>query len=311
MNYGFGVDVGGTTIKLGYFDTDGNMLDKWVIPTNTADNGRSVLPDISSSLESYIAGKKLERSSIIGIGLGIPGPVTDDGVVHTCVNLGWGMFNVEDELKRLTGFRVKASNDANAAALGEMWRGGAEGHNSLFMVTLGTGIGCGIILNGRLLTGVHGAAGEFGHMPVHRIERRICGCGKSNCLESYASGIGFANTGKLRTAGYEGETMLRGFDPISAKDIFDCAAAGDSLSLELVDELGMLLGEALSVATGICDPGLIVLGGGVSHAGQPLIDVIKKHFLKTAFHACRDTQFVLATLGGDAGKYGAMKLLLQ
>ncbi|MGI5936886.1 MAG: ROK family glucokinase [Oscillospiraceae bacterium] len=310
MKYGFGVDVGGTTVKIGFFDVEGNLLHRWAIPTNTADGGAHILREITGSLESRLTASGIKRSDVIGVGLGVPGPVGDDGTVYKCVNLGWGVFNVEEALKELTGLRVKVTNDANAAALGEMWKGGGMGHTRLVMVTLGTGVGGGIVLDGRVLNGAHGAAGEIGHIPVRRDGNRICGCGKRNCLETYASGAGIARTARERIAGYGGESSLAAVSEITARDVFEHAARGDNLARELVEELGSDLGEALAVVACVCDPEIFILGGGVSHGGQMLLDTVRRHYLENAFHACRDTKLALAKLGGDAGIYGAMRLLL-
>ncbi|HHU22875.1 MAG TPA: ROK family glucokinase [Clostridiales bacterium] len=309
MNCGFGVDVGGTTVKIGFFDTEGNLLHKWAVPTNISGNGAHILPEIADSLKSYMSDNGIKKTDIIGVGMGVPGPVGDDGTVHKCVNLGWGVFNVKETLERLTGLRVKATNDANAAALGEMWKGGGKGYDKLVMVTLGTGVGGGIVLDGKALNGAHGAAGEIGHMPVRRRENRICGCGKRNCLETYASGSGIAKTARERISAYA-DSSLNAVPEITAKDIFEHAARGDRLAKELIEELGSDLGEALASIACVCDPEIFVLGGGVSHGGLLLLDVVQKHFFEYAFHACRETKFALAKLGGDAGIYGAMRLLL-
>ena len=176
MKYGFGVDLGGTTVKIAYFDTEGKLLHKWEIPTRSDDGGKQILPDIADAINDYLTRNQVPNSEIIGVGIGVPGPVSSDGVVNKCVNLGWGVFNIEEALSRLTGFPVKAGNDANVAALGECWMGGGKGHNNMVMTTLGTGVGGGIIINGRILAGRHGAAGEIGHMVLNKNESNPCGC---------------------------------------------------------------------------------------------------------------------------------------
>lgn len=311
MEYGFGVDVGGTTIKLGYFNRQGSMLNSWAIRTNTAENGRYILGDIADSLERFMAERAISKDSLIGLGVGVPGPVDDAGVIHRCVNLGWGVFNLREELLRLTGLRVAVLNDAIAAALGEQWMGGGSGFESMVLVTLGTGVGGGVIIGGRAINGAHGAAGEIGHIPVKINDSRICGCGKTNCLEAYASATGLARSARERLAEYGGESLLKDVSEPTAKDVFDCAARGDGLSLELVEEYGEILGTALASVSCVCDPGAFVIGGGVSAAGAPLLEVVERHFRKNSFHASADTCFKLAVLGGDAGKYGAMKALIQ
>ena len=194
--YAFGVDIGGTTVKMGLFETAGTLLETWEIPTDTSDNGKNILPDIAKAVSAKLEEKKLSPLDIEGIGMGVPGPIGPDGTVLKCVNLGWGVFNVEEELNRLTGFKVKAGNDANVAALGEMWQGGGKGFRDLVMVTLGTGVGGGVIINEKILAGTNGAAGEIGHIPMRDDETECCGCGKKGCLEQYASATGIVRMTK-------------------------------------------------------------------------------------------------------------------
>jgi glucokinase len=185
--YVFGVDLGGTTVKLGLFDVSGEVLDKWEIVTRKDNNGGFILSDIAQSVKDKIAEKQLDKADIVGVGMGVPGPVTEDGTVIKCANLGWGIFNVAEELGKLVELPVKVGNDANVAALGEMWAGGGKGHDNVVMVTLGTGVGGGIIINGKMIAGTHGAGGEIGHMKVDETETDVCGCGKTGCLEQYSS----------------------------------------------------------------------------------------------------------------------------
>lgn len=308
--FGFGVDIGGTTIKMGLFQGK-QLLEKWEIPTNKKEKGRYILGEIARSLQDKIQEKGMEKKRIIGIGLGVPGPVDANGIVNGCVNLGWDKVPVEKELSQLTGIRVKAGNDANVAALGEMWQGGAKGSTNVIMVTLGTGVGGGVIVNKRLVAGHHGAGGEIGHITVNPEETEPCNCGRYGCLEQYASATGIVRMAKRKLEKSKTETSLRGFDPLTAKDIFEEAKKGDILAGELVEELGEILGSALSNICCIADPQVVVIGGGVSKAGKILTDVVQKHFTKTVFHACRDTKFELATLGNDAGIYGSMRLIME
>ncbi|MCI6243707.1 MAG: ROK family glucokinase [Lachnospiraceae bacterium] len=308
--YGFGVDVGGTTVKMGFFETDGRLIDKWEITTDTADNGKAVLPDIAKAIDNKLAQEGISKSDVEGVGIGVPGPVRGDGVVNGCVNLGWGVINVAEELGRLTGLTVKVGNDANVAALGEMWQGGARGSKDVIMVTLGTGVGGGIIVDGHVVAGFNGAGGEIGHVTVNNDEIEPCNCGQYGCLEQYASATGIVRMAKRKLAKTGDETSLRNFAELTAKDIFDEAKNGDSVALGLVDELGEILGSALSNIACVTNPEVIVIGGGVSKAGQILLDTIRKHFKETSFHACRDTRFELASLGNDAGIYGSMQLVI-
>lgn len=307
--YGFGVDVGGTTCKIGFFENSGNMLDKWEIKTNTENHGASILDDIVASLESKLADAGISKDEVEGVGIGVPGPVKNDSVVCECVNLGWGTFDVAETLSEKIGLPVKVGNDANVAALGEMWKGGGQGCKNGVMVTLGTGVGGGVIINGSIIGGVHGAGGEIGHMKVSDTETDVCGCGKCGCLEQYASATGIVRLAKKRLAADDTATTLRDLPEVTAKDIFDAAKAGDAVSLELVETLGTILGGALAAIACVADPEMFVIGGGVSKAGQILLDVVQKHFKERAFQACEDTKFVLASLGNDAGMYGCAKMI--
>ena len=309
--YGFGVDIGGTTIKMGFFETDGKLLDKWEIKTNTENKGENILSDIAKAVDNKLAQEGISKDDVQGIGVGVPGPVNSKGVVNRCVNLGWGVLDVAAELSALTGIDVKAGNDANVAALGEMWKGGAEGSSDVIMVTLGTGVGGGIIVDGKIVAGSNGAGGEIGHVTVNKDEIEACNCGQYGCLEQYASATGIVRMAKRKLAKTDDATTLRNTEDLSAKLIFDEAKAGDAVAMGLVDELGEILGSALSNIACVSNPEVIVIGGGVSKAGDILIDTIKKHFVESCFHVCRDTRFELASLGNDAGIYGCMKLMLD
>lgn len=309
--YGFGVDVGGTTIKMGFFETSGALLDKWEIKTNKENNGESILSDIAKAVDNKLAQEGISKSEVQGIGIGVPGPVRSDGVVNVCVNLGWGVIDVATELGNLTGLPIKVGNDANVAALGEMWQGGAKGCKDVIVVTLGTGVGGGIIVDGKIVAGHDGAGGEIGHITVNNDEIEPCNCGQYGCLEQYTSATGIVRMAKRKLAKSSEETTLRSFKELTAKDIFDEAKAGDAIAGELVDEVGSILGSALSNMACVVNPEIIVIGGGVSKAGSILIDTIQKHFVETSFHACRNTKFALASLGNDAGIYGCMRMILD
>ena len=300
MKYGFGIDLGGTTVKIAYFDETGSMLDKWEIPTVTTNGGAQILPDIAASVLSYIRDHQISASDILGLGIGVPGPVDSQGVVHKCVNLGWGVLNIAEELSKLTGFPVKAGNDANVAAMGEYWMGGGQGCDNMIFVTLGTGVGGGIVIEGRLLHGAHGAGAEIGHMVLNRDETAVCGCGKRGCVEQYCSA-----TGIVRLA------SQHGMHDVTCKDIFDAGKAGDKVALEVLDQYYAYLGEFLGTLCSVIDPEIVVLGGGVSKAGQVLLDGVKPYFQKYVFHVASNVSFALASLGNDAGAYGAFKLALD
>ena len=300
MKYGFGVDLGGTTVKIAYFDSTGNLLDKWEIPTVTANGGSQILPDIADSINKYIDTKDIQKSSILGLGIGVPGPVDSKGIVNKCVNLGWGTFNIADKLQELTGFSVKAGNDANVAALGEYWMGGGKDCDNMVFVTLGTGVGGGIVIEGNLLHGTHGSGAEIGHMVMNRNETAVCGCGKRGCVEQYCSATGISRLARLH-----------GMGDMTCKDIFDAGKAGNPDALTILDEYYEYLGEFLGSLCSVVDPETVVIGGGVSKAGQVLIDGIVPKFKKYVFHAASNVRFTLASLGNDAGAYGAFKLVLD
>lgn len=306
----FGIDIGGTSVKLGLFTDQGNLIDKWEITTRKEGSGRYILSDVAKSIDDKIKERNLDINQIVGIGVGVPGPVISDGTVIQCVNLGWEMVNVANELKSLTGFNVKVGNDANVAALGEMWQGGGKGYNSIVMVTLGTGVGGGVIVDGQILTGSNGAAGELGHILVNYEETDKCGCGKTGCLEQFASATGIVKEAKRLLSKSSETSKLREYDHLSAKTIFDCAKENDKLSLELVDQLGRYLGIALSHVAAIVDPQAFVIGGGVSKAGSILTDAVKKYYNEYVMLALKNKEFNLAELGNDAGIFGCARLLL-
>lgn len=307
--YSVGVDIGGTTVKLGVFSIKGELLFKWEIPTRTEENGKYILEDIVESLKSKLDENQIDISKVVGIGIGVPGPVRGDGVVLKCVNLGWGVFNVEEELSKLIGLPVKAANDANIAALGEVWQGGGKGYNNIIMVTLGTGVGGGVIIDGKIISGINGAGGEIGHIKVCKDETEVCGCGKTGCLEQYASATGVVRIAKNMLKESNDESVLRDIENITAKDIFDAAKNNDEIALKVVDIFAEYLGTALAHISCVCDPEVFVIGGGVSRAGNIIIDSVKRHYKENAFHASRETKFELATLGNDAGIYGGAKLV--
>ena len=306
--YVFGVDVGGTTVKLGLFDAQGNVLDKWEIPTRCEDEGSHILPDIADSIRDKM--KRIDKDSVAGVGVGAPGPIDSKGVVHRAVNLGWGTFSIKDTLEDLLNMPVMAGNDANVAALGEMWMGGGQGCRDLIMVTLGTGVGGGIIIDGRILTGFTGAGGEIGHMHVEDGEEESCNCGNKGCLEQYSSATGITRLANRLLAASDRDSVLRGRE-VSAKSVFDAVKAKDPLAVEAAEKFGKYLGDALASIACVVNPEAIVIGGGVSKAGEILIDYIRPHYEKNVFHGSREVKFSLATLGNDAGIYGAAKLLLD
>lgn len=308
MKYVFGVDIGGTTVKIGLFDVEGNVLDKWEIPTRTENDGEEILPDVADSIREKM--KQMDKDAIAGVGVGAPGPIDASGVVHRAVNLGWKTFNVKETLEALINLPVRAGNDANVAALGEMWMGGGKGYKDLVVVTLGTGVGGGIIVDGRMISGSTGAAGEIGHIHVDDTETDVCNCGNKGCLEQFASATGITRLANKKLASTDMDSVLRGGE-VSAKTVFDAVKARDPLAMEVAEQFGKYLGDALAAVAGVVNPEAFVIGGGVSKAGEVLIDYIRPHYEKSVFHGCREAKFALATLGNDAGIYGAAKLVLD
>ncbi len=308
--YVFGVDVGGTTVKIGLFNKDGNVLEKWEIPTRTEEKGKYVLPDIAEAIQNKITEKQLDRAEVMGIGIGVPGPVDSASICHGAVNLGWDDVNIAKELYELTGLSSVAANDANVAALGEMWKGGGQGYSSLVAVTLGTGVGGGIVVEGKLLAGYSGSGGEIGHMHVLDEEEEACGCGNFGCLEQYSSATGVVTLAKRALKGNTKPTVLKEGE-LTAKAVFDAAKDGDELALEVVKKFGEVLGKGLALIACVVNPEVFVIGGGVSKAGPMLFDYIRPSFEKYVFPGSLGTKFTLATLGNDAGIFGAAKLILD
>lgn len=305
-----GVDIGGTSVKLGLFQGDGTLLRKWEIPTRKENGGAYILEDIAASIRRQLSEEGLALSDLEGAGMGLPGPVLPDGHIEFCVNLGWKAGNPQETLSGLLdGLPVKSGNDANVAALGEMWLGAGKGCQDMVMVTLGTGVGGGVICHGNILDGAHGAGGEIGHICVNYEETQACGCGRKGCLEQYASATGIARLARIRLSKPHGKTLLEGKN-ISAKTVFDAVKQGDETATEIAEEFGRYLGYALANLAVVADPERIVIGGGVSHAGEALLPFIEKPFREKAFFANMDTQIVLATLGNDAGICGAARLII-
>lgn len=309
--YVFGVDIGGTTVKMGLFDKEGTLLDKWEIPSVTANHGERILPDIADSIKAKMAERDITIDQLVGIGMGAPGPVDARGVIYRTANLGWDtVFSIPEAMQKLINVPVKAGNDANVAGLGELWMGGGKGCKDMVMVTLGTGVGGGIVVDGNLVCGALGAGGEIGHIHVEDNETETCGCGKKGCLEQYASATGVVRLAKKRLAKDDKASVLRDGE-ISAKAIWDAAKAGDEVALEVAKQFGTYLGKGLGIIAAVVNPKVFVVGGGVSKAGEVLFEYIIPEYKKYSFAGCWDVEFKLATLGNDAGIYGAAKLVID
>ena len=308
--YLFGIDLGGTTAKIGLISEEGRLFEKWEIPTRIEDFGKNILPDLAAAIEKGISENGLTKDDILGVGLAVPGAVMNESDVAVCVNLnGWGGCNIAEEFSSMIGIPVKAANDANAAALGELWQGGGKGSHNMVLVTLGTGVGGGIIIDGKLLVGAHGAGGEIGHLKLypHLPDNEICGCGKSGCSEQFASA-----TGVVRLAKEMGMTDADSkFGFLTSKDVFDKAKDGEELALSVVHVFADELGRTLANVSAVVDPEVFVIGGGVAKAGDFLLDLVQDAFGRYAFPPCEGTAFRLAELGNDAGFYGAAKLFIN
>lgn len=309
--YVFGVDVGGTTCKLGLFDIGGNLLDKWEIPTDIRQNGKHVLDNIQIALQAKMCEKNIVAEEVLGLGIGLPGTM-DKAHCFYCPNLGWEHVNAEEEMReKMAGMKVKAINDANAAALGEMWKGSAKGYQNAVMVTLGTGVGGGIIVNGDVIEGAHGGGGEIGCIVVNPQETESFIAGPKGCLEQYASATGLVNMANKILDESQEHSILDRAESISAKIIFDACKSGDVIAGNIVRTYCEILGKGLARVSCVVDPEIYVIGGGVSKAGIMLLELLQKAFLEDVPDACSETKFALASLGNDAGIYGAAYRIIK
>ena len=309
-----GVDLGGTTAKLGLFKKDGTLITKWEIPTRKEEGGKYVCPDIAESIKKKTEETGLALSDLAGAGIGVPGPIRPDGYVEVIVNIGIRDWNPVKELSGLLGgIPVKGENDANIAALGEVWQGGGKGYEDVVAVTLGTGIGGGVILGGRIVPGSKGMGGEIGHMVMDWDwpEPEACNCGNRGCLEQIASATGVARIARRFMRESDRASSLRDSSGVTAKDVFDAAKAGDTLAQEVADYCMMYLGRALAYVSQVVDPQVFLIGGGVSKAGQYLLDLLQKHYDPLIVLTKEKAKLKLATLGNDAGIYGAAKMIID
>lgn len=306
-----GIDLGGTTVKMGLFLENGELLHSWFIETDTTDDGKNIISDIATSIEQVLKEQNVDFNDILGAGIGAPGPVTNDGVIHGAVNLGWSEMNLAGALQKLINVPVYATNDANSAALGELWQGSAKGYLNMIFVTLGTGVGGGVIIDGNIVNGAHGGGGEVGHMPLILEDGEQCNCGRRGCLETVTSATGIVRETKKALIIYNEKTLLSNNDKLTARDIFDAAKAGDQFAITMVDKYSYYLGIGLAQMAAVTNPDVIIIGGGVSKAGTFLLDNVKKHFLGSVFPPIKDVQFKIAELENDAGIYGAAYLVVN
>lgn len=305
----FGVDIGGTSVKMGLFSASRGLLESWRIPSRTDGDSDAMLSEIAKSLRGRMVSNGLCPADLLGAGVGAPGPVDAGGAVQGCVNLGWGRVALRERLEAFCGFSVRAENDANIAALGELWQGAAKGCDSMVLLTLGTGLGGGVILGGRLLKGAHGCAGEVGHISVCGTETTPCRCGSRGCLEQYASASGLVRLAKEAAASAQNTAMP--LDALTAEAVVAAAGAGDAAALLAVDRMAERLGQAIASIAAVCDPQVFVIGGGLSQAGALLCDAVSRHYRTRAFGDTVNTPIKIAALQNDAGIWGAAGLWLN
>ena len=311
--YAFGVDLGGNAIKIGLFQTTGNLVEKWTIPARLEDHGSHLLADVVDAIRAKMAERSLTWDVVEGVGMGVPGPVDQDGTVMRCVNLGWDILNVPQAVRELEPAieKLKVANDVNAATLGEMWQGGAQWNNSAVMVTLGVGIGSGIVVDNKVFVGSTGAAGEIGHRCVNPKGTERCTCGNYGCLEQYCSDTGLVRTAQAVLEERPEEPSLLRDGEITPKAICQAAKKGDAAATEVLERFGQLMGQALTAVACTVNPQVFVIGGQMAQAGMAILKPIETYFRRYAFHAFRNTPFVLAELGEDAGIYGSVRMLFE
>ncbi|WP_105114762.1 ROK family glucokinase [Streptococcus suis] len=313
-----GIDLGGTSVKLAILTTEGEIQEKWSIKTNILDDGSHIVPDIIESILHRFETHGLTKEDFLGIGMGSPGVVDSEaGTVIGAYNLNWKTLQlVKEQFEAALGLPFFIDNDANVAALGEQWVGAGNNNPNVVFMTLGTGVGGGVIAAGNLIRGVKGAGGELGHITVDFDEPFACTCGKKGCLETVASATGIVNLSRRYADQYAGDAKLKQMiddgQDVTAKDVFDLAKEGDDLALIVYRHFSEYLGVACANIAAVLNPAYIVLGGGVSAAGEFLLDGVRKVFAENSFPQIKEsTQIVLATRGNDAGVLGAASLVLK
>ncbi|WP_268912985.1 ROK family glucokinase [Lentilactobacillus sp. SPB1-3] len=312
-----GIDLGGTTTKFAFLDEQGNVLSKWRIITDITDEGSHIVPNMIKSIEDQMRREDYNSDDFIGIGMGTPGTVNrDEGTVVGAYNLNWKEVQpVRQQISGALKLPIFIDNDANCAALGEFWKGAGNDADDVVFVTLGTGVGGGVVVDGHLAHGINGSAGEIGHICVEK-NGFLCTCGKRGCLEQYASATGVVNVAKDTAANFTGHSRIKELidndEDITSKLIFFLADNGDILANQIVNRVCSYLGLALSHIGNILNPENIIIGGGVSGAGNTLLQPTTRSFQENAFPSVRDsTRLKLAQLGNDAGVIGAASLALQ
>lgn len=309
MRYGFGVDILGTHIKFGFFNESGELLEKWQIALPGYKDSSQIIPSIAEEVERYLARKGIFEDDVIGIGVGVPGPVSSTGVVNKCVNFSWGVFNIDRALSGLTGLPVRSSNTANLSALGESWKG--QGSRNMVFVAMNTGLGGGIVCEGALINGVSGGAGEIGHIIVNKKETEACACGRYGCVEQYCSPTGIVRVARRLLAASRTPSVLRSRRIFDYQDVLNAAAGGDKLAREAMEQVYDYAGQVLAAVCCVTNPDTIVLGGEFCRIGQSALDSISRAFRRYVFHANENVRFRFAALGQDDAIYGAFRLVLN
>lgn len=311
--YRIGIDVGGTGIQSGLVDEKGNILQKVSIPTRLDLSFEDQIAALAESLRNLISVSGVTEDDIHSIGIGIPG-IADQttGIVIKCTNMNWHFLPLRAELQKWINKPVYIDNDANVAALAESVAGVSAGTDSSVFITIGTGIGSGIIINGKIWSGAHGVGGELGHTII-RLDGDECTCGNHGCLERYCSANAIIRMAREKVASVPDTLIMKKAegDPakINAKIIFDSARENDPLAVEVFNYYIACVSQAIANVINFFDPEIIVLGGGVSKAGDFLLDAIHREFPQyVLFNSLPLPKVVLATLGADAGIIGAAML---
>ncbi len=306
MRYGFGVDIQGTYIKFGFFDETGILLEKWQIALQGFKDSNQIIPTIADEVERYLSRKGIFEDDVLGIGVGIPGPVSSTGVVNKCVNFSWGVFNIDRALSGLTGLHVKTSNTANLAALGESRNG--QGSRNMIYMAMNVGLGGGVVCEGTLVNGAAGAAGEIGHIIVNKQEPEACSCGKYGCVEQYCSPKGIVRVARRLLSTSKLPSVLRNSRLFDYHEVLAAAAGGDKLAKEVMDQVYDYTGQALAAVCCVTNPDTIVLGGEFCRIGQSAVEGISRAFGRYVFHANQNVRFCFAALDQDATIHGAFRL---
>lgn len=310
MEYYAGIDVGGTNLKFGVFSGEGNLIEKWSVPTDFGNGGKNMWEQIHREIARHFSVKALK-----GIGIGIPGPVLENGYVEVCVNLNLRNFNPVTILRTYFSdagdIKIAAANDANVAALGEQWKGSGQGYRSIGMVTLGTGVGGAVIIDGKLRYGANGLAGEIGHIRLNPEETELCTCGGRGCVDQIASATGIVRYAEKKLKDNNGNSILRTKGCLTAKTVIDAAKQGDRIAEDIVRYCMKYLAKALAAVVYVADPEAFIIGGGVSEAGDYLIKILQEQFEPYITLSGNRPTILKASLGNLAGIYGAARLVLN